>query len=245
MLGFLTGIALYVMLVAMVWRERAAEGAPLWSGTGRLPLLTGLCGLIWNIGALVSIGIQMAGAAVPLVAAAAFGALGFLPAVVVHSLLEGRESVGRRRALRPTIAVAYALSATASVLHASAAVVGQAVPSRPALWLLTLGFTALTAWLLIASRHQPIGRRGLWVAALSIFAVSALHFGWHEGNESWWVELLGHHASLPLVLTILMQDYRFALADLFLKHAVSLLLLVGLSFGVFSGSFCRCSVATP
>jgi hypothetical protein len=89
-----------------------------------------------------------------LVAAAAFGALGFLPAVVVYSLLEGRESAGRRRALRPTIAVAYTLSATASVLHVWAAVAGHAVPSRPALWLLTLGFTALTAWLLIASRHR-------------------------------------------------------------------------------------------
>jgi len=28
------------------------------------------------------------------------------------------------------------------------------------------------------------------------------------------VELLGHHASLPLALAILYQDYPFALADL-------------------------------
>jgi LytS/YehU family sensor histidine kinase len=45
--------------------------------------------------------------------------------------------------------------------------------------------------------------------------------------------LLGHHASLPLVLAILYQDYRFALADIFLKRALSLMLLVGLVFGVY------------
>ena len=64
--------------------------------------------------------------------------------------------------------------------------------------------------------------------------MTALHFGRHAGNESWWVELVGHHASLPLALAILHQDYRFALADLFLKHAIALMLLVGVSLGVFS-----------
>jgi two-component system LytT family sensor kinase len=113
---------------------------------------------------------------------------------------------------------------------------GGAVPSRPALWLLTGGFTALTVVLLLVTREQPIGRRGIWVAALSVFAVSALHFGRHVGNEAWWVELVGHHASLPLALAILHQDYRFALADLFLKNAIALLLFMGISLAVFSGA---------
>jgi hypothetical protein len=72
-------------------------------------------------------------------------------------------------------------------MHLAAAFAGDAVPSRPALWMLTGGFTLLTAALLLVTREQPIGRRGVWVAALSIFAVSALHFGRHVGNESWWI----------------------------------------------------------
>ena len=63
--------------------------------------------------------------------------------------------------------------------------------------------------------------------ALAAFAVSALHLSRHSSaNDSWVVELIGHHASLPLVLVILYQDYRFALADLFLKRALSVLALV-------------------
>lgn len=238
LLGFLTGTVLYVMLVAMVWRERAGEGMPFLSRRGRLPLLTGLCGLVWNLGALVSFGAWVAGAGqpAPAVVAVAFSALGLLPAVVVHSLLEGRETAAVCAFIRPAIGVAYGLSGTAALLHAGAAMRGLAVPSRPALWLLTGGFTVLTASLLLVTRQQPIGRRGIWVAALSVFAVSALHFSRHVGNEAWWIELIGHQASLPLALAILHQGYRFALADLFLKNAIALLLLMGVSLAMFSGA---------
>jgi hypothetical protein len=47
-------------------------------------------------------------------------------------------------------------------------------------------------------------------------------------QDPWPIELIGHHASLPVVLAILYQDYRFAFSDLFLKRALSLLVLVGL-----------------
>jgi hypothetical protein len=48
---------------------------------------------------------------------------------------------------------------------------------------------------------------------LSIFAVSALHLGQlQHGDPSWPVELVGHHASLPLAVAILYQDFPFALA---------------------------------
>ena len=44
------------------------------------------------------------------------------------------------------------------------------------------------------------------------------------------MELVGHHASLPLALAILYQDYPFALADLFLKRALALLAVVSIAF---------------
>jgi signal transduction histidine kinase len=237
-LGYLTGAVVYLMLVAMVWRERSVEGTPFLYRLGRLPLLTGVCGVVWNVGALISYGARTAGSPLPTpgVVAVAFVALGFLPAVVVHSLVEGRETALGRWLVRPVVALAYVISAIAATLHLVNAGSGDAVPSRPALWLLTIGFITLMASLLLMTRSQPLGRRGIWVAAMSLFAVSAVHFGRHVGDESWWVELIGHHASLPLALTILHQDYRFAFADLFLKHAISLVLLVGVALGTFSAA---------
>jgi two-component system LytT family sensor kinase len=226
-LGFVTGVVLYSLLLGMVWRERSQPGA-VTSRSFRLPLLTGACGLAWNVGALVALDYGARGSvpAATLIAVA-FAALGFLPAVVVHSVLEGREP-GASSRLGPTAVVgAYVMSAAAGMLHVLAAASGDPVPSPPGLWVLTIGFGLLATVLLVVTRQQPVGRRGVWIVALSIFAVSALHFNRHAGDEAWWVELIGHHASLPLAVAILHQDYRFAFADLFVKHAVALLMLVG------------------
>ena len=35
------------------------------------------------------------------------------------------------------------------------------------------------------------------------------------------VEIFGHHASIPLIFAILYRDFRFALADIFLKRALA------------------------
>ena len=84
--------------------------------------------------------------------------------------------------------------------------------------------TRCTRWTTAQERgRQPGARRALWAAALSIFAVSALHLSqFHQGAQSWPVALLGHHASLPLALAILYQAFPFALAHLFLKRALPL-----------------------
>ena len=93
LLGFLTGTVLYAMLVVMVWRDRAASGQTPSMRRGLLPLATGCCGLLWNVGALVSFGPRVASAGVPIpaVVAVAFGALGFLPGGIsgddAHALL--------------------------------------------------------------------------------------------------------------------------------------------------------------
>jgi two-component system LytT family sensor kinase len=112
--------------------------------------------------------------------------------------------------------------------------------------LLTYTFVALIVPLVAATRGQPGARRALWAAALATFAVSALHLTQlHKGDASWPVELVGHHASLPLAFAILYQDYPFALADLFLKRAFALLGLVALAFsgivlfGQYSATFAQ------
>jgi GAF domain-containing protein len=73
-----------------------------------------------------------------------------------------------------------------------------------------------------------------YLARISALRTASVPRDWAAfGSDSLSLQLSGHHASLPLALLILYQDFRFALADIFLKRALALLLLAGLTFGVF------------
>jgi hypothetical protein len=235
LIGLSTGVVLYAMLLAMVVR------AARWSGQGvaadPLLLLTSILGLVWNLCALPAYELPKVGieGPFPFLAAVGFAALGFLPAVVVHSVLRGTPQEARGSVPRLLTGVAYGVSGIAAVLHLHAAWSEAAVPSPLAMKLLTYTFIALVVPLAAVTRGRPGAGRALWVAALAIFAVSALHLSQlHRPDPSWPVELLGHHASLPLAFAILYQDYRFALADLFLKRALSLLAIVTVAFAAIA-----------
>ncbi len=229
--GYLTGATLYAMLLSMVMRTGG--------GGDRLTIATALLGLGWNVGELSVLAFQVlalpgAGA---WMSAASYAALGFLAAVAVHSASQAQASEDppiRRRWRRLVAAIAYASAGLAAGLQAGAAARGGLLPSSPALLLLTAGLAAVVLPLVLLTRRQAQWRRVLWMTALALFAVSALHLGSHGTSESWTMELLGHHASIPLAFAILYQDYRFAFADLFLKRALSLLALVGLVFVAWS-----------
>lgn len=227
LLAYITGIALYTMLLVMLLGARAAASR---QPTNKLPLATAVLGLVWTLGAFAVFGLEQlseTGSQVWM-QTLAFTALGFLPAVVVHSVLRRGEAM-RGRSLWLTI-IAYSLSAIASALHVVNAFASQLVPSHVALHLLTIGFGSLIVLLLVLTLREGWWRSAGWVIALAVFAVSASHLSHHEGdNYAWWVELIGHHSSLPLALVILYQDYRFALADIFLKRALSLFSLVALA----------------
>jgi two-component system LytT family sensor kinase len=226
LVGLSAGVVLYAMLLVMVVR-----------GHGRvdpLLLLTSVLGLVWNLCALPAYELPRAGveAPVPFLTVVGLGALGFLPAVVVHSVLRGERQSVRGTLQRSLALTAYLASALAAVLHVTSVAAGSSVPSALGMRVLTYSFIGLVVPLAAVTRGQPGSRRALWVAALAIFAVSALHLGQlHQGDASWPVELLGHHASLPLALAILYQDYPFAFADLFLKRALALLAIVAFAFG--------------
>jgi hypothetical protein len=227
LLGFITGLVLYVMLLSIVLTSRPASN--------RLTLLTGILGFIWNAGAFSGYGLINLGFAqsARLLLAGAFAALCFLPSVVVHSALRAVEQIGQRQGLL-IAGAAYTMSGIAAVMHFHSAIVAGP-PSYWALRGITLGFAGLLLALLIITRHQQGRGRVLWVVAMSVFAVSALHLSNHEfGQDPWWLQLAGHHASLPLVLLILYQDFRFAFADIFLKRALSFILLAALIFGIFA-----------
>jgi two-component system LytT family sensor kinase len=235
LVGLSAGIVLYAMLLAMVVRAGRTSGVR--SPLDPLLLLTSLLGLVWNLCALPAYELPKMGieGPFPYLSAVGFGALGFLPAVVVHSVLRGERQAVRGVVKRSLATIAYAVSAIAAVLHLYAAWMEAAVPAVLGMRLLTYTFIALVVPLAAVTRGQPGSRRALWAAALAIFAVSALHLSQlHQGDVSWPVELLGHHASVPLAFAILYQDYPFALADLFLKRALALLALVGVALGAIA-----------
>ena len=246
LVGLSAGIVLYAMLLAMVVRAGRTPGFN--SPFDPLLLVTSVLGLVWNLYALPAYELPKMGVAgpFPYLTAVGFGALGFLPAVVVHSVLRGERQAVRGAVKRSLALAAYAVSAIAAGLHLYAAWTEAAVPAALGMRLLTYTFIALVMPLATVTRGQPGSRRALWAAALAIFAVSALHLSQlHQGDASWPVELLGHHASVPLAFAILYQDYPFALADLFLKRALALLAIVCVAlaaialFGLESVAFAR------
>ena len=228
LVGFLAGVVLYAMLAVMTVRRHAAGD--------RIALATAALGLAWNSVALVIYGLHDLGLPAPLprawpwIVALAFSALGFLPAVVVHSAVQ---SAGRRRG-SALVSLAYGLSTVAGALQLIAAGRGEPLPSRAALMTTSIGFSILIVVLALYARREPGWRRALTAVALAAFAVMALHLSQHtSGTESWPTELLGHHASLPLALVILYQDYRFAFADLFLKRALTLVAVLAITVTLY------------
>ena len=231
LVGFLTGAMLYGMLLVMATRAAARPDA--------FALAAGVLGLVWNLGELGALTIRAAGppGLIPWVHALSFTSLGFLAAIVVHSVSPAPSDAARwRRRCQAAIPImVYGCSVTAAVMHLSAAAAGAALPSSTGLTVLTAGLLAVIPLLIAFGRQQLNSPRALWMAALAVVAVSALHLGTLHGTEEPWpVELVGHHASISLAFAILYQDYRFAFADLFLKQALALLVLVALVFGGFS-----------
>lgn len=230
LVGFSTGVALYAMLLWLAMADRRANGRG-----ESLAAVTGLLGIVWNLGSLAAYLLERTESTrvAALLAGASYSALGFLPAAVVHSVL--RSEAKRSRSTRVLILTAYAMSIAGAVLQFSATFFGVAT-SHVALRILTVAFVALVVPVVVVTRRRFGLERTGWIASLAIFAISGFHLsGRHIGEYSWGLEFLGHHASLPLAFAILFFDYRFALADLFLKRALTLVVMVTILSLLFAG----------
>src|SRR5258708_21599223 len=110
LVGFLTGAALYAMLFALVLQRRMSDD--------RLPLATAILGLLWNVSGLAAFGIRdFAGGDPPsFLVATAYSALGFLPAVVVHSVLRSQSEAGYRRTAAVVVWISYTMSTIAETV---------------------------------------------------------------------------------------------------------------------------------
>src|SRR5207302_2246208 len=113
---------------------------------------------------------------------------GFLPAVVVDSVLRPRSG----RAARVFVFFAYGVSTAAEALMFWSAGHGV-VPSSAALKTLTWSYAAIAIPVLVLTRRGDGPPRRWSVVALAVFAISALHLSHSEGpHEPWFVELVGH-----------------------------------------------------
>jgi hypothetical protein len=223
LVGFLTGAVLYGLLLVLVGRTPARPDAHA--------LATAVLGLAWNLGELAAYALRdsVLAAAVPWLHSASYSALGLLAAVVVHSAARVSDRLRRTAGL-----VVYSGTAVAGALHVLAAAAGGPLPSPAGLTALTAALAAAVVLIIVAARGRYGQRATLWLAALAVFAVSVLHLGqFHGAQESWPIELVGHHASMVLAFALLYQDFRFAFADLFLKQALTLLALVAVAGGAY------------
>src|SRR5207244_12847871 len=109
----------------------------------------------------------------PVLLAAAFSSLGFLPAVVVHSALRTAE-VTRVQYL-VLAAIGYAMSGIATIMNMYTAITVGTAPSQAALIGLTAGFGFLLVALLVLTRGQMNRGRVLSVVGMSVFALSLLY----------------------------------------------------------------------
>lgn len=235
LLGFAVGCVLYALLLAMTVRHRARSDTSNTFKINKLLLITAILGLIWNVGELVafSIGDFNSNLSLTPLRAVTHAALGFLPAVVVHSVCANFDE--KTVAQRWLIGAAYLISSAAAIFQFYAAFWENVAPSLAGLQTLIAGYIAVLAALLIFAFRQTLEQKTVWAAALAIFAVSAAHLSLpHDVDSFWLIELVGHHASLLLAAAVLLQNFRFAFADLFLKRALSLFLLSLTAFGLYA-----------
>lgn len=239
--GFLTGAALYALLLVMVRanagsiRSAAGEMELAWRERACLPLYIAVLGLFWN---LVSLASMLVGEITTVIEPAllsvlAISALGGLPAVTIHSVWQVTAG-GITRRLGLLVFAGYGLSVAVALWNGLALISGDPVPDVGAWRMLTIAFLVLFFALLLAMKPMLVGHSGLVLALLAFSSVVALPLSHHvSGSLPWWSDFLGHHASLPVAVAMLYQDYRFVFVDRFMKRAFPFPLLVGTSCGLY------------
>lgn len=183
--------------------------------------------------------------------------IGFTMGIVLYAMLgvmawQGRKNVrwpgkvlseptgSERPLLLLTVAaLGVALSIAANVLHLRAILhtdAGSPAAWKMWAWITVIGYAALMALIAVYMWKLTPVQRSISIAAMAVFAVSALHMiqGGDVGSSiPLWGELVVHYAPLPLVAALLYQEYRFALADVFFKRTVGLIILVVIATGAY------------
>ncbi len=204
-LGHSAGAVIFAIFLYLLLRDRG--GARL--EDSRRAVAAATLALIWSLASLA----LLVNSSRVLIALSS-SALSLLPAVLLDVSLSGKFPWIRR--------AGYILSTSAILAH-TVELFGQFADfHRPALILITIGFGGLTV--LAALQGGP---RLLASMSLFLFAMSFLHLQTGIAHSTWPIELILHHAGIPLSLFVLLQDYRSVLVDALVRFSANMLLACG------------------
>ena len=214
-IGHAVGILLFGVLVALLiqdWRHHGVRQT-------RLSLTAAVLALLWNLGSLLVLASSgHESSALEAVVTFSFSILSLLPAVLLHSVLRQRQKI--------LVGCGYALSALAVLLHLCELVLAPYRLHQAALLIIAIGFGVLVGGdLVLCFRRQGSSFARdptlLSLACLLLFSASLVHFGYGHVASAWTAEIAWHHASIPLALFVLLQDYRFLLLDVFFRFLLN------------------------
>ncbi|HEY6987902.1 MAG TPA: histidine kinase [Bryobacteraceae bacterium] len=191
--GHSAGLLLFGLILILLVRDWRAHGVR----QTRLSLAAAALALFWNAGSLIALASHNPATVVIL----SFSALSLLPAVLLQVALKEQR--------RPIALAGYLVSTSAVILH-------FADLPQLAVVLIAGGFGLLTLIAFFLTRREWIS-----LGCLLLFTSSFLHFGYQHVSSPWAAEITWHHVGIPVVLIVLLQDYRFLLLDAFVRFLVN------------------------
>lgn len=226
-IGHSVGVLLFGVLTALLFKDQRRHAGV----QTRLPLIAGLLALLWNLGSLLVLAFSANhDRLLENVVTFSFSVLSVLPAVLFHIVLKNT-----RRAL---VICGYSMSGLAVLLHVAELATPPSRPHQAALLVIAGGFGSLVALSMVFTLRQ--GRKTfafdsefVSLGCLLLFTLSFVHFGYGHAASAWTAEIAWHHAGIPLVLFVLLQDYRFLLLDVFFRFLLNFGLAAAYAFAAF------------
>lgn len=213
-IGYTAGTVVFGIFLVLLVKDLAGRGLR----AGWRTLAAAAMAFLWNAGALANLFLDSF-----VLRLATTAALSLLPALLMDLLVEGKA--------RRLVIAGYLVSLASIALHALEPVFPGFPLHHRTLQLTAAGFAPLTLGALVhLRRRRTPARRAAAAMALLLFALSFTHLHQQDAPHAWPVELLVHHAGVPLALWVLMQDYRFLLLDAFLRFLVNILLAAGFAW---------------
>ncbi len=211
-LGYASGLVLFAVLTFLVlkgWRrgaERSREAS----------LIASLLVFLWNACSLAGLALaQESGFAPEWLIAISYSILSLLPAILFSIVAKGREPA--------LVQIGYGIGVSSVGMHFTELLFPSSRLHEMALLLITLGFCSiviLAAVKAIARHDRSLSPAGL--VSLFLFALSFLHFVYGHSRTGWRDEVAWHHAGIPLALIVLLRDYRFLLAETYVRFLANI-----------------------
>jgi signal transduction histidine kinase len=213
--GHTAGVLLFGLIIILLIQDWRAHGVR----QTKLSLVAAVLALGWNIGSLVALASNGSGSlTIGMVETVSFSVLSLLPAVLLQVALKGRQ--------RLIVTAGYAVSTCSVALHFGELLAPSIGLHQAALVSIAAGFGLLTAVAFFVGRRRGPNEQketAEWISlgCLLLFTCSFLHFGYQHVSSPWAAEITWHHVGIPVVLIVLLQDYRFLLLDAFVRFLVN------------------------